>query len=373
MNFVVKLLAFIFMFIISAIRSREVVGNVKFFKLNEKVIYNCVDIYKQPSLSHPLLHNHKIQMEPSFSIPKPKYKGKKGNGIRRTIDCPNGTVPIQRNTKEYVANRLYWADKHFKPLTVESHGTHFAGVRTQDKGPYHGLAAWMSVHDLNVSNDQISYTTIYVESGVNNKVNSIQTGWMVNPSLFGDNRTWSYGFWKGANGAGCYNTICPGFVQVSKTDPLSAHFPYPGKGQGERAVYPSILQDKETGNWWTTDVKYRGPDTHVGYWPKELFDLISNSVNMVGVMGAVRASSSGISPPMGNGHLPTEDEKASPHVKSLKILDSKFNVKESSKYNLEKQLDNNKCYGLKDGKKRIFFKESILFTYGGPGGDSCGI
>jgi len=59
----------------------------------------------------------------------------------------------------------------------------FAGVRTQDKSPYHGLAAWMSVHDLNVSNDQISYTAIYVESGVNNKVNSIQTGWMVKSML----------------------------------------------------------------------------------------------------------------------------------------------------------------------------------------------
>ncbi|CAN6805779.1 unnamed protein product [Brassica oleracea var. botrytis] len=373
MNSVVKLLAFIFIFTISAVRSREIEENVKFFKLNEKVIYDCVDIHKQPSLSHPLLHNHKIQMEPSFSIPNPKYKGKKGNKIKRTIDCPNGMVPIQRNTNEYVANGKYWAEKHSTPLTVESHETHFAGVRTQDKSPYHGLAAWMSVHDLNVSNDQISYTAIYVESGVNNKVNSIQTGWMVNPSLFGDNRTWSYGFWKGANGAGCYNTICPGFVQVSKTDLLSAPFPYPGKGQGERAVYTSILQDKITGNWWTTDVKYRGPDTHIGYWPKELFDLIANSVDMVGVTGAVRASSSGISPPMGNGLLPTEDEKASAHVKNLEILDSEFIVQESNKYNLEKVLDNNKCYGLKDGKKGISFKESILFTYGGPGGDSCGI
>lgn len=63
-------------------------------------------------------------MEPSFSIPKPKYKGKKGNEIKRTIDCPNGMVPIQKNTKEYVANGKYWAEKHSTPLTVDSHGTH---------------------------------------------------------------------------------------------------------------------------------------------------------------------------------------------------------------------------------------------------------
>lgn len=95
-------------------------------------------------------------------------------------------------------------------------------------------------------------------------------------------------------------------------------------------------------------------------------------MDIIGVTGAVRASSSGISPPMGNGLLPTEDETASAHVKNLEILDSEFKVQESNKYKLENVLDNNKCYGLKDGKKRIFFKE-ILFTYGGPGGDSCGI
>lgn len=93
---------------------------------------------------------------------------------------------------------------------------------------------------------------------------------------------------------------------------------------------------------------------------------------MVGVTGAVQASPSGKSPPMGNGHLPTNDENEAAGVKSLVIADSKFKVQQSDKYKLEKLLDNDKCYGLKDGKKR-FFKVSNLFTYGGPGGDSCGI
>lgn len=53
-----------------------------------------------------------------------------------------------------------------------------AGVRLQ--GPYHGIASWLSVHDLNISGDQASYTNIYVGAGVNNKVNFIQAGWMVN-------------------------------------------------------------------------------------------------------------------------------------------------------------------------------------------------
>lgn len=56
----------------------------------------------------------------------------------------------------------------------------FAGVRaSQDQGPYHGVEAWMSVHELNISVDQTSYTNIYVASAVSDKVNFIQTGWMV--------------------------------------------------------------------------------------------------------------------------------------------------------------------------------------------------
>ncbi|ESQ41127.1 hypothetical protein EUTSA_v10015562mg [Eutrema salsugineum] len=238
-------------------------------------------------------------MEPSFSISKPKNKARDESKSKTNIECPNGTVPILRNTKEYVANAQYWAGKHFNPLTAESHGTH------------------------------------------------------------------------GANGAGCYNTICPGFVQVSKTDMLSMPYPYPRKG--ELGVYASVQQDKETGNWWTTDVRYFKKDVGIGYWPKELFDLIDKSVDMVGVTGAVQSSPFGISPPMGNGHLPTKNEDESARVKSVKIIDSNFKIKGSDKYKLEKILDNDKCYGLRDGKTKYFFKVSNLFTYGGPGGNSCGI
>lgn len=55
-----------------------------------------------------------------------------------------------------------------------------AGVRSQGQGPYRGVIASISVHDLNISGDQASYAHIYLGSGVNNKVNFIQTGWMVN-------------------------------------------------------------------------------------------------------------------------------------------------------------------------------------------------
>lgn len=55
----------------------------------------------------------------------------------------------------------------------------FAGIRLQKDGPYYGIAAWISVHDLNISRDQASYANMYVGNRVNNKENFIQVGWMV--------------------------------------------------------------------------------------------------------------------------------------------------------------------------------------------------
>ncbi|KAI3975149.1 hypothetical protein MKX01_038477 [Papaver californicum] len=74
-------------------------------------IFDCIDIYKQPAFDHPLLKNHKLQMEPSLVV----------NGIKNEIPlydakipktmfeihsekCPSGTVPIRRTTKQDLVN-----------------------------------------------------------------------------------------------------------------------------------------------------------------------------------------------------------------------------------------------------------------------------
>ncbi|CAN7068554.1 unnamed protein product [Brassica rapa subsp. trilocularis] len=63
-------------------------------------------------------------MEPSFSNLKPKKQVKNKTENRIRVECPNGTVPILKNTKKYVANAQYWAERHFNPLTDESPGKH---------------------------------------------------------------------------------------------------------------------------------------------------------------------------------------------------------------------------------------------------------
>ncbi|CAN6858852.1 unnamed protein product [Brassica oleracea] len=149
----------------------------------------------QSGLDHPLLKNHTIQMKPSVSRTKLKSQIGIKKIQKQKIPCPDGTIPVLRNTKEFITNAQVLADKHFHPLTADSPGTHISGVRSHN-GPYRGVEASFEVVSVDIAKDQASYSQIYIGSGSNNEVNFISAGWMVNPSLFGDGRTWTYGFWK---------------------------------------------------------------------------------------------------------------------------------------------------------------------------------
>ncbi|KAJ4836361.1 hypothetical protein Tsubulata_025917 [Turnera subulata] len=73
-------------------------------KNEDGTIFDCIEMNKQPAFDHPLLKNHTIQLQPS-SIPKGLLFGAKSSGVpgaskRKGVDCPVGTVPIRRTTKE---------------------------------------------------------------------------------------------------------------------------------------------------------------------------------------------------------------------------------------------------------------------------------
>lgn len=57
-------------------------------------------------------------MKPSFS----RLGNKKT--YKKEIGCPDGTVPILRNTKEFIINSQFSAENYFHPLSLDSPGTH---------------------------------------------------------------------------------------------------------------------------------------------------------------------------------------------------------------------------------------------------------
>ncbi|XP_018436386.2 uncharacterized protein LOC108808786 [Raphanus sativus] len=196
----------------------------------------------------------------------------------------------------------------------------------------------------------------------------LQVFLQINPSLFGDERTWTYGFWKGKDGKGCYNTACSGFIHVSQTIPIVQPIDFPA---GKTVwLHYSIHQDKNTGNWWLTELG----SGDIGYWPKELFNLLNNGANMVGAGGTVQASRSGSSPPMGNGRFPNVNHpERSAGFTNIEVLDSNYEQHKMNYVPTEVVLDSPKCYGLTIGKKFLFQHNRLgfYFNYGGLGGNSC--
>nr|VDD58643.1 unnamed protein product [Brassica oleracea] len=265
-----------------------------------------------------------------------------------------------------------FAEKHFHPLSADSPGTHIAGVRSS-VGPFRGVQAWFSGNSLNVGKDQVSYSHIYIGSGSENQVNYISAGWIINPGLYGDQRVWTFGFWKGKDGKGYYNTACSGFVQVSKVIPIVE--PYDLKTGVPGWMRYSIHQDKNTGNWWITQLMKDAPNEDIGYWPKELFNLLDNGANMVGVGGVVQASRSGLSPPMGNGNLPNGGRQDSGIFTNIEVLNSNYKQRKMNSFRTDNLLDSDKCYGLRIGTVKPFHRTHLgfFFNYGGPGGISCGV
>ncbi|CAH8388441.1 unnamed protein product, partial [Eruca vesicaria subsp. sativa] len=94
------------------------------FKIGENVTYDCIDINMQSGLDHPLLKNHTIQMKPSVSRTKSKSQIGINHVQKQTIPCPDGTIPVWRNTKEFITNAQVLAEKHVHPLSADSPGTH---------------------------------------------------------------------------------------------------------------------------------------------------------------------------------------------------------------------------------------------------------
>uniref|UniRef100_A0A803MVW0 Neprosin PEP catalytic domain-containing protein n=1 Tax=Chenopodium quinoa TaxID=63459 RepID=A0A803MVW0_CHEQI len=154
------------------------------------------------------------------------------------------------------------------------------------------------------TNDQVSSTRIKLSNGED----SFEAGWMVNPNVFHDNESHLYASFS-AQGKGCINLQCPGFVQVA-TDVALGMVPsaYSVIGGQQLGWNLSIVKSEEDEYWWL----FIGAEKKaIGYWPKELFiplALVASKVEWGGEIYDFGSNSSSTPlPDMGNG-LKARDE-----------------------------------------------------------------
>ncbi|CAL5360037.1 unnamed protein product [Camellia sinensis] len=220
--------------------------------------------------------------------------------------------------------------------------TQYAIVETID-GPnkYSGTSAVLSVHQPDVVGKQYSAGRMMIQNGPD----SLQVGWRVDPSLFGDARQ-----------SHCFNTNCPGFVIVGTDIPLgsvSGKVSIRGGIPVEVEIY--ILQDLANGNWWLGVA-----NTNVGFWPKRILDGgLANLASHVEWGGEVFSPLGTPKPAMGGGHFLIESTSYDAYSRSIALKSPSGG--DTHTYEFTNSI---KLYDVKDeGNRGAYFGHVVL--YGG--------
>ncbi|XP_022737213.1 uncharacterized protein LOC111290082 [Durio zibethinus] len=343
---------------------------IKSFRTEHGDILDCIDMYKQHAFDHPLLKDHKIQMRPK-RIPKEMKGGKSPRLLPKNIRCPPGSVLIKRTTKEdlIMAKKIKALGLNY-PTSSRFHNTGAApnGFGTNPRNIVSayaeytkhnfGAKATMNVWNPRVSPNQFSFSNIWIANGPLETVNAIQAGWGVQPSLFSSNYTRLITLWTadGYKNTGCYNYLCPGFVQVSSEISLGLVLKEISTYNGTQAdIEISIFKD---GEWWFTFF-----NKVVGYWPEKVFTYMYGGANFVFWGGQVYSPSNEPSPEMGSGHFPQDGhDRKSGYFKQLQLWDNVNFVYPDGNF-VKVNSDKPQCYNAQttpDG-------DAIDLFYGGPG------
>ncbi|RHN41642.1 putative neprosin [Medicago truncatula] len=218
---------------------------IKTIQISDGDIIDCILTHKQPAFDHPLLKGQKPL--------DPPERSKGHNQISNLSDifqlwslsgesCPEGTIPIRRTTEEDIS-RAGSIDSFgrkangFRTDTIQNGHLHSVGFVRGDI--YYGAQAIINVWAPHVeSPNEFSLGQIWIVSGSGKDLNTIE----VSAGRYGDNRPRLFTFWTadGYDQTGCYDLLCPGFVQTNNKfaigTPISPISTYNG-GQYEITLF----------------------------------------------------------------------------------------------------------------------------------------
>ncbi|KMT17961.1 hypothetical protein BVRB_2g033070 isoform C [Beta vulgaris subsp. vulgaris] len=354
---------------------------------------DCIDIYKQPAFNHPALRKHKIQMAPSsvetmkMGVVSRKLTRKEDSKMiqtyqlwRKNGSCPTGTIPIRRiratkllncNSAENCGRKGPSFPDQLKKSNDNKafhylQANHSLAILLTVGYNYNGAKAEMKVYTPHVEHDdEYSTSRIALKTGPSYSYESVESGWAVNPSVYGDRETRLYTYWTvdSSNATGCFDLTCPGFVQTSNEIALGGvirSIPVPGGLPWSMTIH--IVRDPITMNWW---LQYQENIT-VGYWPAEIFEALSATAETVQWGGEVSSSRLGhpghTSTEMGSGEFPDHTFETSGWIKKIRIQDNSMVLKIPEW--LFTYTDDYECYNVYI--HREYFVEP-KFYFGGPG------
>ncbi|RZC91863.1 hypothetical protein C5167_021576 [Papaver somniferum] len=307
-------------------------------------VIDCVDIYKQPAFDNPLLKDHKIQMNPRSISGETRSKNVSSSSIFHGLQreqCPSGTIPIRRITREDLVNAKFFAKKveqiHANGFPNNRYHSVYAAEVIREK-KYFGGAASMSIHVLTVDPDQFSTSQIWIRDG--HRI------------------------------AGCYNIMCRGFIQTHRSVFIDQPFVRSSVyGQISYDVHIMVYRAQDTGHWWLKMGATAEISENVGYWPNEIFTTLRTSASVVRYGGYVGSMYQASTPPMGNGFFPQlQDIYTTAYMRLMKYVneaEASVDLNPNSVRIMNGTVP--QCYKIMfAGQIGGNWKNTIV--YGGPGG-----
>ncbi|XP_015168855.1 uncharacterized protein [Solanum tuberosum] len=263
--------------------------------------------------------------------------------------CPIGTVPIRRLTQEQLQNAkdasLSMANKSLAEDIID-----FAGI------------------SINASPEIKSFTsatatvTLYNLHIMRQNFEQIQAGWIVHPQLYGDSRTRLYSHWTtdGGQKTGCYNNICPGFVQLDTEVPIDYAFPKISRPMyDDEELLIQIYKDQDY-------YLYIQSMFSIGFWPETMFNELRNGSQVVRYGGqAFTPAGQQYSPPMGNGNFQDGNPHTTCHMRQV-LYGVGYNTEVQPDESLV-QTHQSRCYheGSQHNAHDDYWDYNFLFGGGG--------
>ncbi|CAO2169930.1 unnamed protein product [Urochloa humidicola] len=374
---------------------------------------DCVAAQEQHGLDHPLLNlkeHYAIQAAEPPEVPAASSRlrfpaaatdSKTSNSSRRRAGawqtwhhgghCPSGTVAIRRTTAEDVLRATSIARfgrKRSKrrryaaappraanaPDVVSGNGHEHAIAYTapsSQQQPVYGAKATINVWDPAIQESNgFSLSQLWILSGSFNgsDLNSIEAGWQVSPELYGDSRPRLFTYWTSDayEATGCYNALCPGFVQTSSRIAIGASIsPVSAAGGAQYDMTLLVWKDPKLGNWW---LSYG--DQLVGYWPAQLFTHLCDHATMVEWGGEVvdtRPAGLHTATQMGSGRFAAEGFGRASYFRNLETVDADNSLAEVPPDAIQTLAENAACYDIRKAYDDDHGGWGTHFYYGGPG------
>ncbi|KAL9230043.1 hypothetical protein vseg_005437 [Gypsophila vaccaria] len=197
-----------------------------------------------------------------------------------------------------------------------------AVVRTNENERVFGSKALSNVYHPITHPNQWSAARIKLSNGPE----SIEAGWMVNPTFFKDNEAHLYAKYKSAT-TECLNTVCAGFVEQSTDITLGSAPEGYSVVKGVQLMWQiSIDKHQDDGNWWLSVVLPNRSVVQIGYWPATLFISLKDFAIQAEWGGEIYASEATDPPPaMGSGLKATIDQTLSAFFQQISVVDENFN------------------------------------------------